>query len=92
MHLYNYILQSGKAVVSVVTRLRHDVPEKKVLSQLFDSSTILNVESKTVIQDVNTRLPKEECNSDKNIIDRESSMKTDSVIISTSEEKQHRSV
>lgn len=89
--IYNYILQSGKAaVVSVVTRLRHDVPENKVLS-LFDSS-ILNVESKTVIPDVNTRLPKEECNSDKNAIDRESSVKTDSVIISTSEEKQHKSV
>lgn len=79
--------------MSVVTRLRHDVPENKVLSQLFDSSAILNVESKTVIQDVNTHLPKEECNSNKNTIDRESSMKTDSVIISTeSEEKQHRSV
>lgn len=87
-----YFIQSAKtAVVSVVTRLRHDVPENKVLSQLFDSPAILNVESKTVIQDVNARLSKEECNSNKNTIDRES-LKTDSLITSTSEEKQHKSV
>ncbi|XP_012522115.1 BRCA2-interacting transcriptional repressor EMSY [Monomorium pharaonis] len=78
-------IKSGKAAV-VVTRLRHDVPENKVLS-LFDSPTILNVESKTVIQDVNARLSKEECNSDKNTINQESSLKTDSIITSISEEK-----
>lgn len=86
-------MQSGKAaVVSVVTRLRHDVSENKVLSQLFDSSAILNAESKTVIQNVNACLLKEECNSDKNTIDRESSLKIDSMSISTLEEKQLRFV
>ncbi|XP_077259047.1 uncharacterized protein LOC143895618 isoform X2 [Temnothorax americanus] len=84
-------IKSGKAtVVSLVTHLRHDGPETKVLSQLFDSPAILNVEPKTVIQDVNPRLSKEECNSDKNTIDRESSLKTDSMITFTLEEKQHR--
>jgi len=87
---YNYILQSGKTVVSV-TRFRHDVQENKVLSQLFDSPAICNVEAKTLIQDINACLPKEECN-DKNTIDRESSLKTDSMITSISEETQHRSV
>ncbi|XP_011863521.1 PREDICTED: protein EMSY isoform X2 [Vollenhovia emeryi] len=83
-------IKSGKtAVVSVVTRLRHDAPENKVLSQLFDSRAILNVEPKTVIQDVNARLQKEECNSDKNTTDQEPSLKTDSMVI-LSEEKQHR--
>jgi len=77
--------------MSVITHVRHDVPENRdVLSQLFNSPTILNVESKTVIQDANARLPKEECNSDKNMIDRESSPKTDAM--NTSEEKQHKSV
>jgi len=76
--------------MSVITHVRHDVPENRdVLSQLFNSPTIHNVESKTVIQDVNARLPKEECNSDKNMIDRESP-KTDAM--NTSEEKQHKSV
>jgi len=52
--------------MSVITHVRHDVPENRdVLSQLFNSPTILNVESKTVIRDVNARLSKEECNSDK---------------------------
>ncbi|XP_011630268.1 BRCA2-interacting transcriptional repressor EMSY isoform X1 [Pogonomyrmex barbatus] len=84
-------IKSGKAaVVSVVTRLRHDVPENKVLSQLFDSPAIVNIEPKTVIQDANARLPNEECNSDKNTIDRESSLKVDSAITSIVEEKQHK--
>ncbi|KAL0129134.1 hypothetical protein PUN28_004076 [Cardiocondyla obscurior] len=83
-------MKSGKAaVVSVVTRLRHDVSENKVLSPLFDSPAILNVESKTVIQNVNY-LPKKECNNDNNTIDRESSLKIESMTISTSEEKQYR--
>lgn len=79
-------IKPGKAAV-VLTRLRHDIPENKVLSQLFDSPAILNVESKTVIQDVNAHLPKEKCNSDKDTINQESSLRTDSI---TSEEKQHR--
>ncbi|XP_011698507.1 PREDICTED: protein EMSY isoform X2 [Wasmannia auropunctata] len=78
-------IKSGKTtVVSVVTRLRHDVPENK----LFDSPAILNVDSKTVNATIN--LPKEECNSDKNMIDlirSPISLKTDSSI---SEENQHR--
>ncbi|XP_018317635.1 BRCA2-interacting transcriptional repressor EMSY isoform X2 [Mycetomoellerius zeteki] len=86
-------IKSGKATVVSVTRFRHDVQENKVLSQLFDSPAICNVEkSKTLIQDINACLPKEECNSDKNTTDRESSLKTDSMITSTSEETQHRSV
>ncbi|XP_018365284.1 PREDICTED: BRCA2-interacting transcriptional repressor EMSY isoform X3 [Trachymyrmex cornetzi] len=84
-------IKSGKTVVSV-TRFRHDVQENKVLSQLFDSPAICNVEAKTLIQDINACLPKEECNNDKNTIDRESSLKTDSMITSISEETQHRSV
>ncbi|KAG5326703.1 EMSY protein, partial [Acromyrmex heyeri] len=82
-------IKSGKTVVSV-TRFRHDVQENKVLSQFFDSPAI--VEAKTLIQDINACLPKEECNNDKNTIDRESSLKTDSMITSISEETQHRSV
>ena len=74
-----------------VTRFRHDVQENKVLSQFFDSPAICNVEAKTLIQDINVCLPKEECNNDKNMIDRESSLKTDSMITSISEETQHRS-
>lgn len=92
LHLvtYNRVLQSGN---TIVFNLRQDVFEKKkVLTQRLDSCSILNSEPKTVIQSRYTRLLTEDSNSDMNTIDRESSLKTDSVITSTTEEKQHRSV
>lgn len=73
--------------------LRQDVFEKKkILSQHLDSSGVLNSEPKTVIQSRYTRLLTEDSKSDVNTIDKESPTKTDSVNISTTEEKQHRSV
>lgn len=84
--------------------LRQDVLEKnKVLSQRFDSSSVLNSETKTVkakFWDSSpgkyTRFFVRECdaNSDANAIDKEElSLKTtDSVITSTRESKQQRSV
>lgn len=69
--------------------LRQDVLEKnKILSQLFDSSTVLNSEPKTVIQTTNIRLLKEEDSMD--VTDQDP--KTDTVITSTMEEKQHKLV
>ncbi|XP_011151712.1 BRCA2-interacting transcriptional repressor EMSY isoform X1 [Harpegnathos saltator] len=75
---------------TIVFNLRKDVFEKKkILSQCLDSSGVLNTEPKTVIQSRYTRLLTEESNSDANAIDRESSPKTDSIIISTTERKQY---
>lgn len=89
-HSCNRALQSGN---TFVFNLRQDVFEKnKVHSQRLDSSSVLNSEPKTVIQSRYTHLLTEDSNSDVNTIDRESSLKTDSVITSTTEEKQHRSV
>ncbi|KYM99462.1 Protein EMSY, partial [Cyphomyrmex costatus] len=71
-------IKSAKATVVSVTRFRDDIQENKVLSQFFDSPASCNVESKTSIQNINACLPKEECNSDKNTIDREL-LKTNSI-------------
>ncbi|XP_032666248.1 BRCA2-interacting transcriptional repressor EMSY isoform X2 [Odontomachus brunneus] len=75
---------------TIVFNVRQDVFEKKkILSQHLDSSGVLNSEPKTVIQSRYTRLLTEDSNSDTNTtINKESSPKTDSVIIST-EEEQH---
>lgn len=70
--------------------LRQDVLENnKALSHLLESSNVLASESKTVIQNTNTRLSKESSNS--HIQDKEILVKTDAVIASVKDEK-HRSV
>lgn len=78
---------------TIVFNLRQDILEKnKILSHRFDSPGILNSELKTVIQSKYTHFAMGDCNSDANTIDKESARETDSVITSTTEEKQHRSV
>ncbi|XP_076244916.1 uncharacterized protein LOC143185631 [Calliopsis andreniformis] len=77
---------------TIMFNLRQDILEKnKALSHLLESSNVLASESKTVIQNTNTRLSKEPSNSDSHVQDKEILVKTDAVITSVNDEK-HRSV
>ncbi|XP_012137015.2 uncharacterized protein LOC100874885 isoform X2 [Megachile rotundata] len=75
---------------TIMFNLRQDVIEKsKTLSHLFESATALTSESKTVIQNTNTRLSKEPSNNDLHVQDKELVVKTDAIITTVKDEK-HR--
>ncbi|XP_012137016.1 uncharacterized protein LOC100874885 isoform X4 [Megachile rotundata] len=77
---------------TIMFNLRQDVIEKsKTLSHLFESATALTSESKTVIQNTNTRLSKEPSNNDLHVQDKELVVKTDAIITTVKDEK-HRKV
>ncbi|CAL1688588.1 unnamed protein product [Lasius platythorax] len=77
-----------KQVVDVSANLRHDSNKNKLFSQFLERAAKLHVQHKTVIQSMNAQL--RECSSIANMADRDSSLKADSAITSSMEEKQHR--
>ncbi|XP_025271086.1 BRCA2-interacting transcriptional repressor EMSY isoform X1 [Camponotus floridanus] len=82
---------SFKQVVDVSANLRHDSNKNKLFSsfQFLERAAKLHVQHKTVIQNMNT-VQLKECSNVANTIDRDSPLKTDSAITSTTEEKQHK--
>lgn len=77
--------------MDVSANLRHDSNKNKLFSQFFERAAKLHVQHKTVIRNMNA-VQLQECSNVANTTDRDSPLKTDLAITSTTEEKQHKSV